>query len=214
MQKRKSIKFSVEDILDIINKITDSLFIHRVDEGVRLDYESIYTSNARVCNDISLQVTNLVEEYRIIYRKSKELDFPEYCNDDFKNRANNLALFNADQLLLKRVLRKLYSPVCLKAIKYDNKNDIRSTTYNEINCIIYDLIKAMDVLHFHSDKLRNENKIRSSVHDVEHIIYALYADCFVTDDKKLLERAKAILGYVAPNTTILNINELADYIRL
>ena len=158
VQKRKSLEFTVDNILDIINEITDSLFIHRVDEGVRLDYESIETSNARVCNDISLQVTNLVEEYRIIYRKMKELDFPEYCSDEFKNRANNLDLFNADQLLLKKVLRKLNSSVCIEEIKYDTKKDIKNKKYEEINCIFYDLIKAMDVLHFYSDKLRNEKK--------------------------------------------------------
>lgn len=199
IQKRKSLEFTVDNILDVINRITDSLFIHRVDEGVRLDYESIEISNARVCNDISLQVTNLVEEYRIVYRKMKELDFPEYCNDEFKNKANNLDLFNLDQLLLEKVLYKLNSCVCLKEIKYDNKNDIRNKKYAEINSIIYDLIKAMDVLNFYSDKLRSEKKIRSSVHDVEHIIYALYADCFVTDDKKLYERSRTIFAYIAPH---------------
>ena len=51
------------------------------------------------------------------------------------------------------------------------------------------------------------------MHDVEHIIYALYADCFVTDDKKLYERAKTIFGYVAPHITVLKINELAEYIE-
>lgn len=56
----------------------------------------------------------------------------------------------------------------------------------------------------------NVKKSRSRLHDVSHIIYGRYANVFVSNDKKLLKKAKAIYSLLGISTSVLTIEEFIE----
>ncbi|WOH37678.1 hypothetical protein RI844_00090 [Thalassotalea fonticola] len=54
-------------------------------------------------------------------------------------------------------------------------------------------------------------KSRSRLHDVSHIIYGKYSDIFVTNDTKLLNKARAIYFFLDINTQVLTLEEFIKY---
>ena len=50
-----------------------------------------------------------------------------------------------------------------------------------------------------------KQKIKSNMQDLEHIKVATDADYFVTNDKKLLNRAKVIFKFLDIKTEVLNL---------
>lgn len=64
---------------------------------------------------------------------------------------------------------------------------------------------------YHKDKGGRKNT--SGIHDVSHMIYSSYCDYFVSDDKGLLARAKAIYDYLGINTEVMSPIELELFIK-
>lgn len=56
-----------------------------------------------------------------------------------------------------------------------------------------------------------EDKSRSRLHDVSHIIYGAYSDLFVSADKKIIKKAKAIFSMLEVPTMALSLNEFHSY---
>ena len=52
-----------------------------------------------------------------------------------------------------------------------------------------------------------EKKYRSRLHDVSHIIYAAYCDIFVSSDKKMLNKTKAIYSMLDVPTKVISFDE-------
>ncbi len=67
---------------------------------------------------------------------------------------------------------------------------------------VHTLFGMLDLLSYRVDN--KERTIKSSAHDIEHIIYASEADYFVTKDKKLYHRAKQIYKFLGIATIVLN----------
>lgn len=210
IQKRKTADYLKKRILSIIDRITDTLFIHRVNDGVEIDSESFFSNNARASNSISSQITYVVEQHRIDMRKLLNIDYSDFNKESHIITINNKDLFGKDIEILKQVLRKMNSQLNLEEIYHVNICDL---TYSDINSIIYDLVNAMDILHYNSDKIRAEKKIISSVHDIEHLIYASYSDFFVTDDSKLRNRAKVIFAHMIPSIMVMSSDDFKMYLR-
>lgn len=55
-----------------------------------------------------------------------------------------------------------------------------------------------------------EDKYRARLHDVSHIIYGAYCDVFVSADKKLVKKAKAIYSLLGVPVEVI---ELSDFCR-
>lgn len=53
----------------------------------------------------------------------------------------------------------------------------------------------------------SEDKSRSRLHDVSHIIYASYSDLFVSNDKKLIKKAAAIYSILEVQTKVMAMGE-------
>lgn len=202
--KRELSNESVTPILSTIEQITNNLFIHRVDNTMRLDYESPSSSYKRTDNEISKRISGLIEEKQISRLKSGDLFFPQYHTEDHKREINNKDLFGRDCKLLEVALRQAGATFTLDSIK---NLDIRNIKYETLNDIIYKLLRAMDILNYRHEPLKNDKKLRSSVHDVEHLIYATYSNIFVTNDRPLYHRSKAILTYITPNMRVMLPNE-------
>lgn len=209
--KRDLLDISVDPILSTIGEITEGLFIHRFDDTMRLDYELPQSSYKRTNNNTSKQITELVEKNHIESIKAGELFFPKYNTSMHKREINNKDLFGRDSELFKNALMITGATFNLN----DTKNlDIKKIKYVELNDIIYKFLNAMDILNFRHEPLKNTQKLRSSVHDTEHLIYATYSDIFVTNDIPLYHRSKAILGHLTPNIQVMKLEEfLSDITR-
>lgn len=62
----------------------------------------------------------------------------------------------------------------------------------------------LEKIGYHREK---EDKSRSRLHDVSHIIYGAYSDVFVSADKKMIKKAKAIYSMLEVPTKVLIMNE-------
>lgn len=56
-----------------------------------------------------------------------------------------------------------------------------------------------------------ETKARSRLHDVSHMIYAAYSDIFVTADKKMLQKTKAIYSMLQVPTKVMSLKEFYEF---
>ncbi|EOL9123044.1 hypothetical protein ACM93F_004044 [Enterobacter ludwigii] len=80
--------------------------------------------------------------------------------------------------------------------------------------VIGDLISLFDFVNFETEhlKLSNVNKISSSYRDREHLEHAYICDYFVTEDKRLKNRAEIIYGILGVKTKVIGINDLKKLI--
>ncbi len=65
----------------------------------------------------------------------------------------------------------------------------------------------LEKIGYHRER---EDRSRSRLHDVSHIIYAAYCDTFVSADKKLTKKAKAIYSLLGIHTRVLTDKEFCD----
>lgn len=65
----------------------------------------------------------------------------------------------------------------------------------------------LEKIGYHREK---ENKSRSRLHDVSHIIYGAYSDVFVSADKKMIKKSKAIYCMLEVPTKVLDLNEFCN----
>lgn len=84
--------------------------------------------------------------------------------------------------------------------------------YSITNNRIHILYKAMDLLGFKKDKIQNgkDRKVRSSRHDIEHILYASNADYFFTADKNMYYRAINIFRILKKRTIVTETKCIED----
>lgn len=68
---------------------------------------------------------------------------------------------------------------------------VLSMGYAELRCLVYALYGAMDIFNYHRDKTK-----LSGSQDIEHLIYGLGCDYFLTSDKKLYNRAIQLYKYL------------------
>lgn len=66
----------------------------------------------------------------------------------------------------------------------------------------------LEKIGYHREK---EDNSRSRLHDVSHIIYGAYSDLFVSADKKIIKKAKAIFNMLEVPTLVLSLNEFHSY---
>lgn len=210
ISKRELSHEPINPLLSTIEKITSGLFIHRMDSTVRFDYESPSSSYQRFNNENSKQISKLVEERRINMLQSGDLFSPQYQTKGHKQGINNKDLFGRDCELLEVALKQIGATFTLSDIK---DLDIKNIEYKDLNDIIYKLFEAMDILNYWHESLKNKQRLRSSIHDIEHLIYAIYSNIFVTNDKRLYNRSKAILAYIAPDIYVMSLNEFQDFLR-
>lgn len=59
--------------------------------------------------------------------------------------------------------------------------------------------------------LESERKTRSAMHDETHAIYATRANHFVTRDRKLLSKVRAVYGYLEAECTPMSVEQLIEH---
>ncbi|MCD1261259.1 hypothetical protein B5M42_020880 [Paenibacillus athensensis] len=190
-----------EHILNEIIDLTEKLIILPWDDGLKLFYEDPKTGLKRVFEHRG-EAAALVEKLRLLKYEGRTILHKKYL--EYSKSINNMDLFEKDKDLLEGVLKQLSSGFTLDSIK--NLANPESN-YIRINNIIYKLYNAFDVLGFWKEKNSDLRAIKSSVHDIEHLIYAICADIFVTSDEKCFKRSQAIFSHIKPALKVLSLNQ-------
>ena len=120
---------------------------------------------------------------------SKDLNFLSNCNKE-------------EDSFLKYIINFYKFNFSLEELK---SNSIFTKSIYEKLKIVDQLNKFFNIISFQCDN--KEQKIKSNMQDLEHIKVATYANYFVTNDKKLLNRAKVIFKFLDIKTEVLNLED-------
>lgn len=204
--KRKNVE-NHDKIMDIIRQVTDCLFIYVNKDKLDIGKEDPLYSYKRIKMCGSLANKSL-EEYRILRNKDKVVYNSEYVDKAYKSRINSLDILQDEEV------KKIFD-VNLRKYGYSiddilNKFDFTSNniSYARTNNVIYAIMNSMMDMSY-----KNENKdktIKSGLYDIEHLIYAVKCNRFVTSDKKLMDKAKIVFKLLNLN---IRVSSMDDFIK-
>lgn len=176
-----------EKRIQTISKITSDNHILPMGDKLELHKQHPKFSYERVKDNPAISAA--LEESRIINSKDRDIFFSEIKNR-LQREINNIP--NIFDYIPRNEFLEFLSFSGYRFTVEDFKKTDKS--YHEILHMIYTLCSIMDNLSYNRDN--KEKTQRSSVYDIEHLIYATMANCFVTGDKKLWNRAKEIYIYL------------------
>lgn len=146
--------------------------------------------------------TEALESLKVVSSKDRKIYLKKYDTEEHKQRiANNDAIFDS---LSENEFRELIA--LSHSSLFDKSNFKNITSRTTALHAIYTLSNILDLLGYKIDK--KEKTQKSSLHDIEHLIYALEADLFVTNDKNLQYRAKQIFKFMNSKPEVITLNEL------
>lgn len=146
--------------------------------------------------------TEALEELKLISSRDRKMYLAKYDTTEHKQDiANNQSVFES---LTNEEFGELVS--LSYSSLYDKKCFSNITSRAEALHAVYTLSNMLDLLGYKVDT--KEKTQKSSLHDIEHIIYGLDADLFVTNDRKLQARATQIYRFMNVDTKVVNLEEL------
>ena len=149
------------------------------------------------------KATELAEEFKVIEQADGNIFLPQYNNDKCRQIFNGQCPEKFFYKFKKEVNDALKCTGAIYTIEeLEAEEELKN--YSDINGKIHTLYKAMDLLGFKKDKIQNgkDRKVRSSRHDIEHLLYASNANYFFTADENMYYRAVNILGILKKKTII------------
>lgn len=187
--------------LDRLSHFTDNKIVLFQDGVARVLEEAPIYPYKRV--KATVENTIIAEELKVLDAIKGEEMFPQYNTQKQRNIFNGqqsecfLEKFRDE---VNEVLRVIGAGFELEDLKEKKFND-----YWSINSKIHFLYEAMDMLGFKKDKIKNGNdrKVRSSRHDIEHILYAAFSDYFITADGNMYYRALNIFKALNRNSVVV-----------
>ncbi|HEU4788419.1 MAG TPA: hypothetical protein VFS71_01935 [Flavobacterium sp.] len=186
-----------EERIQTISKITSDNYI--LPMGNRLELHKLHPKYSYERVKDNPGISRALEKSKIVNSKDRDIFFTEIKNR-LQREINNIQ--NVFDYISKTEFHKLLSFSGYRFTVADFKKTNKS--YDEILHMIYTLCSIMDNLSFNRDN--KGRTLRSSVYDIEHLIYATKADFFVTGDKKLSNRAIEIYSYLELDIEVLFID--------
>lgn len=148
--------------------------------------------------------TEAVEGLKLIDAKKRTLFLNKYNSEQHKK-----SIGNNDDIFERLSNEDFKELLFITHSRFLSKSSIKENQgRNEFLHAVYTLFGMLDLLSYRVDN--QERTIKSSVHDIEHLIYASKANYFVTKDKKLYMRAKQIYKFLDIKTTVLNHHDYLD----
>ena len=89
--------------------------------------------------------------------------------------------------------------------KDENTLSLIRNSFNFRQNAIETLSHLCELKNIYPEKIKNS---RSRLYDISHIIYASYTELFITNDAKLLQKAKIIYDFLNIKTEVLSLKEL------
>ena len=167
-----------------IRKLTNNHVILNIDDKLTFLTEDPKYSYHRVLRNIGL--SKAIENSRTVEIKKRDIFYKE--NIDLAKTINNS----------KNVFSVIPEEEIDFKVEYlSSENDIRNAIYN--------LFRILDAYSYYGDD--KEKTVRSSIYDIEHLIYASCCDYFVTQDKRLRKRAEQIYKKMKLNVKVIDYKE-------
>ncbi|MEJ8844871.1 hypothetical protein WG954_20920 [Lacibacter sp. H375] len=111
-----------------------------------------------------------------------------------------------DNTLPKTMLNKSFTQLYLE-------NDKTETSKNKDYSKIIGTFMQLDFVGYGSDKLTEKNQYDNLFNDSLHCFYAAHCDYFVTSDKKIYKKAKAVFQNEKINTRVMKPKEFIDFVQ-
>jgi hypothetical protein len=130
--------------------------------------------------------------------------------DIFKPRLHQIILDNYQELTTHGVLLEylpLQAPGCHE-INFERLG--KFFPLHEMT--IEKIFEFLETRRYFPDRCNKPKGFLSGLHDTTHAIYAAYCDIFVTNDKKLKNKAAAAYAWLDINTLILSPDELVEHL--
>lgn len=185
--------------LEVFTLLTDNATLHPgAGDQIELSAEEPIYALRRV--EATLPATEAVENIKILKNTDRKLHFARYETKEHRDEiANNKRVFES---LPDDEFRHLMA----LAASSGDKNDFKGrSTHSGILRAIYSLHNSLDLLSYKRE--RKEQQVRSSAHDVEHLIYASRCRFFVTEDGRLADRAKQIYAFMEFDVEVLTTEQ-------
>lgn len=200
IKSKKYYKIRIKAVTDITNNV---LCVRGTDEYIFVTEDPEYSIKRIKLYD---GTTEALEEHKLVSSKDRALYLKKY---EDKNHKSDIG---ARDNIFFEISKDEFSDLMTysNSIYYKNIDD-----FNNIDSItklinaIYSLSYALDLLSYKIDK--KDKKIRSSLHDIEHLIYASHTDNFITEDENLYLRAKQIFKVINSKTSVMNKKEFYKY---
>ncbi|MCE3204109.1 hypothetical protein [Paenibacillus sonchi] len=184
-------------LISAIKTLTSNLFVSNFDSALSLAYEDPQYGLKRV--EKSREFSEEYENHKLILSADRDIFHPEYKDQK-----------HSRELTPEKVMEhSMFKAACslIGEQKWENCSG-RVENYNSLNGAINSLFKVLNNLSFKRDK--GDRKIRSSTYDIEHIIYAVISDYFVSDDGNLRERTALIYKALDIKTLVLSPAQLVS----
>lgn len=181
--------------IEKIRHLTKNVSIQPTEENIELIEEDPSYPLARV--EATDGSTQAVEEMKFLHTQKRRLYFPQFDTDTHKRSiANNKDIFNS-------LPDKDFSIIMSYCVTSRRKKDDFKNLSRHLDILnaVYSLHNALDLLGYKLEK--SDRTIKSSAHDIEHLIYATQANFFITLDRTLAERAQQIYNFMEVKTEIL-----------
>jgi rRNA-processing protein FCF1 len=221
-------KETIDDALELLAKITNSkaLLPYKKAGIIQTKCIGVYISNEHP-KETYKRVVDLYENNHIAENHQKE----KIANGDGFEKKTGVSSKKTNNIDIQREI-DIFKPM-LHQIIVDNyqrlaANEIfheylpsRAPRGHEIKfehlgeyfplheMTIEKIFEFLELIRYFPDK---STQFLSGLHDTTHAIYAAYCDVFVTNDKKLKNKAKATYDWLGVNTLILDPYELVDYL--
>ncbi|MEK3726605.1 hypothetical protein [Lysinibacillus sp. FSL W8-0953] len=196
--KRMNNKEEEQQVMDTIRVISSSLFISNFrGNKLCLAHEDPDYGISRV---LKSEVAPDVEAYRVITTDDRKIFYPERTNQIYTSRLTYDKVFNHEKII-----------AACEAFQWEEMIDEKGRVkhYTFVHQAIHALVRVLDDIGYKTDKNR---AIKSSAHDIEHMIYAAGTDIFVTMDNSLKERSKLIYQRLGISTDVMDWDGYMEYV--
>ncbi|NFN17586.1 hypothetical protein FDB52_14505 [Clostridium botulinum] len=204
--KRKQIE-NHESILNLLGEITNNIGIFFV-EGNKLVFQKEKPNFSYIRTAIcGKELNENVEEYRLLVDGDKTILQPKYKEQKHTSFINSrdLLLDEEARKMFDFALRKYGMNMGLSDFEKLEADEVLTKSYSYLNSCIYSIMNAMMFLSYKADK--SEKTVRSGLYDVEHLIYGVKCNTFITNDRKFAKRAKIVYKLLKLNINVVHQNE-------
>ncbi|WP_334598657.1 hypothetical protein [Pseudomonas alvandae] len=216
----------LKEYLESVESLTDCIMLVRSGETLTLAKEDIHKTFNRVI--LWRDATRAAEDQKIFKMLYNHWGYSHFSRGSkFSKRANDNIIelfeslrphlidmdheiefddFESDPALCVRLnaytIEKSFTLHDLVSLQITPENDLHRIE------LIDELCDFLDFINYKTEALSEQDKIRSSLQDAEHLKHAWLADYFITDDKRLRARGELIYSVIGVKTKFINRGEL------
>lgn len=190
-----------------LHQITNNKEVLYYDDEILFCYEDILEVLKRAKKNMELN--DGAENLKYVHSGDKEAFHIQYLEYTHKRNINNLHIAGYNESELNEILRGVIA--CPYSIDELRNSDFKLYERQFICTGIRSLYEMLDTLGFYIDK--KERTIRSGVYDIEHLCYASKCNYFVTEDERLVHRAKEIYTTMGIRTEVKDFKEFKNWLH-